>query len=77
MLLKTNGVREFDDAVQSRIYIGLSYGPLGPNTRRGIWESFLTMPNAEGKVVSFSVTDLEDLAERNLNSRQVSAFIRI
>ncbi|KAH8593857.1 hypothetical protein B0O99DRAFT_688291 [Bisporella sp. PMI_857] len=71
MLLTTNRVTEFDDTVQSRIYIGLAHSPLGVDTRLSIWESFLTKPNAEGRVVSFSDTELQDLAQRKLNGREI------
>ncbi|KAH6664637.1 hypothetical protein B0J14DRAFT_493413 [Halenospora varia] len=64
MLLTTNRVTEFDDAVQSRIHIGIAYSPLGFDTRLSIWKSFLKKPNAEGRVVSFSDTVLQDLAPR-------------
>ena len=71
----TNRVTEFDDAVHSRRHIGIAYKPLGLDTRKGIWESFLKKPTAGGKVVSFSGTDLQDLAERELNGRQVSCLL--
>jgi SpoVK/Ycf46/Vps4 family AAA+-type ATPase len=72
MLLTTNRVTEFDDAVQSRIHIGIAYTPLGLDTRMSIRKSFLKRPNAEGTVVSFSGIEIQDLAERKLNGRQVS-----
>jgi hypothetical protein len=75
MLLTTNRVTEFDDAVQSRIHIGLAYSPLGLDTRKSIWENFLKKPNGQGRVVSFPDTRLQDLAERKLNGRQVSCLL--
>jgi hypothetical protein len=33
MLLTTNRVRDFDDAIQSRIHLMIRYDPLGVNTR--------------------------------------------
>jgi SpoVK/Ycf46/Vps4 family AAA+-type ATPase len=75
MLLATNRVTEFDDAVQSRIHVGIAYQPLGLDTRMSIWKSFLKRPNAEGRVVSFNGTEIQDLAERKLNGRQVSCLL--
>lgn len=75
MLLTTNRVTEFDAAVHSRIHIGLAYSPLGIDTRLGIWEGFLTKPNTEGRVVSFSGAELQDLGRRKLNGRQVSCLL--
>jgi hypothetical protein len=75
MLLTTNQVTEFDDAVQSRIHIGLPYGSLRVDTRMSIWESFLKKPNAEARMVAFSSTKLQDLAKHKLNGRQVSYLL--
>ncbi|CAG8981848.1 hypothetical protein HYALB_00014000 [Hymenoscyphus albidus] len=68
MLLTTNRVRDFDHAIQSRIHIGISYQPLGYNTRKMIWDNFLT--KTEGVVISYSAKELEHLATQNLNGRQ-------
>ncbi len=42
MILTTNRVRDFDDAVQSRINVGIAYGNLDLDTRKAVWEKFLT-----------------------------------
>ncbi|RDL41313.1 uncharacterized protein BP5553_01292 [Venustampulla echinocandica] len=76
MMLTTNQVTEFDGAVQSRIHIGLAYSSLGFDTRKSIWESFLNKPNAKGRVVGFKGTELQDLAERKLNGRQIKNAVR-
>jgi len=73
MLLTTNRVRDFDDAIQSRIHLALRYSPLGVDTRRGIWDTFLQNANtAEGKA-DYSDEDLNNLAKHDLNDRQVVA----
>lgn len=72
MILTTNRVTDFDDAVQSRIHIRISYSPLGPNTRKRIWESFLKKLITEGKAASLSAEELKDLTNHDLNGRQVS-----
>ena len=69
MLLTTNRVKELDEAIQNRLHIRIAYNPLGFNTRISIWKSFLKKPDADGKAVSFSNTELQDLAERKLNGR--------
>jgi hypothetical protein len=70
MILTTNRVTDFDDAVQSGIHIGIPFSPLGPDTRKRIWDSFLKRINTDGK--TFSTTELDVLAEHGLNGRQVS-----
>jgi len=75
MLLTTNRVIDFDNAVQSRIHIGLTYSSLGPDTRKKLWVSFLEKMDTVGKVISYSIEELQDLAKHDLNGRQVS-FLR-
>ena len=71
MLLTTNQVRDFDDAIQSRIHLALRYGPLGVDTRRGIWDTFLQSAiTAKGRA-EYTNEDLDNLARHDLNGRQV------
>jgi hypothetical protein len=71
MLLTTNRVRDFNDTIQSRIHLVLRYSPLGVDTRRGIWDTFLqSVITAEGKA-DYSDENLDDLAKHDLNGRQV------
>jgi len=65
MLLTTNRVKGFDDAIQSRIYLALWYSPLGVNTRNII--------TAGGKA-DHSDENLDDLVKHDLNSRQVGTY---
>jgi hypothetical protein len=78
MLLTTNRVRDFDDAIQSRIHLALRYSPLGVDTRKGIWNTFLQNAiTAEGKA-DYSDDNLNDLAKHNLNGRQVgTCFVEV
>jgi hypothetical protein len=78
MLLTTNRVRDFDDAIQSRIHLALGYSPLGVDTRRGIWNTFLQNAiTAEGKA-DYSDENLDDLAKYDLNGRQVgTCFVEV
>lgn len=41
MILTSNRVKDIEDAVQSGISVAMHYGPLGLDTRKTIWESFL------------------------------------
>jgi hypothetical protein len=78
ILLTTNRVRDFDNAIQSRIHLALRYSPLGIDTRRRIWNTFLqNTTTAEGKA-DYSDENLDDLTKRNLNGRQVGiCFIEV
>jgi hypothetical protein len=78
MLLTTNRVRDFDDAIQSRIHLALRYRSLGVDTRKRIWDTFLQMAiTAEGKA-HYSDENLDDLARHDLNGRQVGTrFVEV
>ncbi|KFY02063.1 hypothetical protein V490_00656, partial [Pseudogymnoascus sp. VKM F-3557] len=72
MLLTTNRVKDFDEAVQSRIHVGLKYGPLGVDTRKEIWRSFLETAKTEKGDAVYSDMQLNSLARHSLNGRQAS-----
>jgi hypothetical protein len=71
MLLTTNRVTDFDDAIQSRIHLALRYNPLGADTRKGIWCSFLKNAVTAKGSADYTVKELDDLAKHVLNGRQV------
>lgn len=72
MILRTNRVKDIDDAIESRISVGLHYGPLGPDTRKTIWESFLKRAAAAAKGrAEYTPDDLEWLSRKEVNGRQV------
>ena len=78
MLLTTNRVRDFDDAIQSRIHLALRYGPLGVDTRKGIWNTFLQNAITAGGEADHSDENLDDLAKHDLNGRQVdTCFVEV
>lgn len=71
MFLTSNRVKDFDDAVRSRIHLALKYPPLGFDTRKGIWDTFLKIAiTVEGKR-EYSNEELRDLAKHEFNGRQV------
>ena len=74
MLLTTNRVRDFDDAIQSRIHLALRYGPLGFDTRKGIWDTFLQNAITAKGEADYSDENLDDLARHDLNGRQVGTY---
>jgi len=54
------------------MHLALSYPSLGANTRRVIWETFQHRVAKQG--VMLSGRELEQLAEKNLDGRQVRAY---
>ena len=72
MILTTNRVKDIDDAIKSRISVALHYGPLGLDTRKTIWESFLKKAAAAAKGrAEYTPDDLEWLSGKEVNGRQV------
>lgn len=74
MFLTTNRVTDFDDAMQSRIHLAVRYPPLGPNTRKEVWESFLGKAVTDKGKARLSHKELDKLAAKGLNGRQVGCF---
>ena len=72
MFLTTNRVSQIDDAIASRIHLPLKYKSLGLGARRGIWESFLNKAVTKKGEACYSREDLDFLAKKDLNGRQVS-----
>ena len=71
MFLTTNRVRDFDDAIQSRITLAVRYEPLSLTTRKQVWESFLKKAVTVNGAAKFDQKELERLAGKDLNGRQV------
>ena len=72
MILTTNRVKDIDDAIQSRkISVALHYGPLGFNTRKKIWESFLKKAATAKCRAEYIPFDLDWLSKNEVNGRQV------
>ena len=71
MFLTTNRVRDFDDAIQSRITLALKYGSLSLTIRKQLWISFSAKARTASGAANYDSKDLERLAERDLNGRQV------
>ena len=75
MFLTTNRVKDFDVAFQSRISVALHYVPLGLDTRRTIWKSFLKKATAIDNRATFTPDEIDGLAEREANGRQVRYLV--
>ena len=71
MFLTTNRVRDFDGAIQSRITLALKYGSLNMTTRKQLWIGFLEKAVTAHGAAKCGFKDLERLAEKDLNGRQV------
>ncbi|KAF4306897.1 AAA family protein [Botryosphaeria dothidea] len=74
MFLTTNRVESIDTAFRSRIDLILPYPDLNLPARRKIWSSFLE-PLAKKR--SFSEREYDELAEADLNGREVKNAVKI
>lgn len=71
LFLTTNRVKTFDPAFLSRIHVALNFKGLSKSAKVQIWRSFLLKAGAE------PVDDrLEELAERDINGRQIKNAVR-
>jgi hypothetical protein len=74
MILTTNRITTFDEAIYSRIHLSLKYDHLNKQAKENIWKAFLKRasfcmpPEEEGQLVQCK---LEDLMKKNFNRRQV------
>ncbi|KAL8671532.1 MAG: hypothetical protein Q9168_003977 [Polycauliona sp. 1 TL-2023] len=75
MVLTTNRVKDIDDAIQSRISVALHYGPLGLDTRKMVWESFLEKAATVKGRAEFTPLDLDWLSKKEVNGRQIKNII--
>ncbi len=72
MFLTTNRVNQIDDSIAGRIHLPLKYKSLGLDARRAIWESFLNKAVTKKGAACYNREDLDFLAKKDLNGRQVS-----
>ncbi len=74
MILTTNRVTVFDEAVQSRIHLGIKYDQLSKKAKAEIWTAFIQQANkvsTTGIGAKFSPKQLDDLSRKEFNGRQV------
>lgn len=77
MILTTNRVTAFDEAIQSRIHLGIKYESLSKKAKAEVWTNFLKQATSASKirkVSKISQKQLEDLSKKEFNGRQVSFF---
>lgn len=79
MILTTNRVTTFDEAVQSRIHVGIRYEALTREAKEEIWKAFLKHSIATGKteVINVTLQQLRDLSKRDFNGRQIKNTVRM
>lgn len=74
MILTTNRVTVFDEAVQSRIHLGIKYDQLSKKAKAEIWTAFIQQANkvsTTGVGAKLSPKQLDDLSRKEFNGRQV------
>lgn len=80
MILTTNRVKVFDDAIKSRIHLGIKYDDLNKDARMKIWRTFIDKADSIAEVEKKSTItpkQLEDLGHRKCNGRQIKNTVRI
>ncbi len=75
MFLTINRVRDFDDAIQSRITLTVRYDFLSLDTRKQVWISFLKKAVTVNEAAKYDPKDLDGLARKNLNDRQIRSSL--
>jgi adenylate kinase family enzyme len=73
LFLTTNRIETMDAAFESRIHLSLQYGELNKASRLHVWSQFLTRT---GRVEPFSAEQLEELAEEQMNGRQIKNVLK-
>ena len=74
MILTTNRVMVFDDAIKSRIHLGIKYDDLNQKARAKVWTTFIQhadTTNDNGKKSTVTERQIQELAHRPTNGRQV------
>ena len=80
MILTTNRVTVFDDAIKSRIHLGIKYDDLNQKARAKIWTTFIDRANSTTPdSLKSTVTErqIQELSQRSANGRQIKNTVRI
>ena len=71
--LTTNRLTNIDEAIRSRVHLGINYDELDVQTRKDIWKLFINkvkaLPNVE--IVDITKEDYQKLASYEINGREV------
>jgi len=73
LFLTTNRVQTFDAAFHSRIHVSITYPELDAVSRRKVWANFVSVDDTGG---SMTESDLDKLAEMELNGRQIKNVVK-
>jgi hypothetical protein len=71
MFLTTNRLKDFDEAILSRIHLTLKFDRLSMEIRKGIWTSFLKRTITDKGAAIYSPQQLDKLAQNRFNGRGV------
>ncbi|KAL8880402.1 MAG: hypothetical protein Q9192_008028, partial [Flavoplaca navasiana] len=74
LFLTTNRVDNIDAAFQSRIHISMQYNDLCASSRRHVWSNFLSAGGS--RTHGFSASDLDRLAEYDMNGREIKNVLK-
>ena len=78
LILTTNRVTTIDSAFKSRIHLGIKYHPLSAETRRGLWQLFISKAIGQLEHVNWlNNTVLGDLASHKFNGRVIKNAVRM
>lgn len=74
LFLTTNRVEAFDEAFLSRIHVALHFSRLSLASKVQVWKAFIRKMG--DNVESFSDEQIEELANRDINGRQIKNAAR-
>lgn len=69
LILTTNRVGIFDEAILSRIHVKLRYDRLDNDARMMVWKNFFKKVNTRSTIAEISWQELDELVRRDLNGR--------
>jgi hypothetical protein len=76
LFLTTNRVDNIDAAFESRIHLSLQYDELDKASRKHVWETFLGRAAGGTAEQTFTPEDIDKLAERPMNGRQIKNVLK-
>lgn len=78
LFLTTNRVETFDSAFVSRIHLSLRFQNLNTKAKRTVWKLFIDRVKSQENLEVAPITDqdLNDLARREVNGRQIKNLVR-
>ncbi|KAF7510193.1 hypothetical protein GJ744_007092 [Endocarpon pusillum] len=75
LILTTNRVGVFDEAILSRIHMKLRYDRLDKNARMTVWKNLFKKVNTRSVTAEISQQELDELVKKDLNGRQIKNAI--